>query len=555
MITSNAIDNSNSEQTTNADKQVREEKTNKKLTNEDSNKIEDKPTNKGTCVAGNNNLNNIDHKFRNTAKFSPIPCLFFFCLKKKKKKAKGVGLVPTVNTNAHVYTLRLLLDARKVGSLIGKGGATINSIRNRSDTKIFIAVKYTSSCGVNGKVYVWYGVTMHGKQKPVASALYRIGSVEGSVGPIICALQMICDAQSRESINASWDMGNAKKQSEDEITKDANDDSHNEYGNDNEHENENPSVNKNVSGLSASYGITLLVEEKNIGRLIGKGGEAISYIRKITKADIYISSQLLRYSTEKTVDIYGTKTATHAAIQHIVQRLLESNAFMPPRVPYDPSCDVLQLYDKRKNKQWLSPERKPKQSSFRFQKKKFCSFDFKTIPKKVHLRGRDGPASNQSFYRPRYAGAQAQPGTDAQLLRINAPSIGYTNYHYPNHSIQNALSYVPLKKKVKKAFFLCTHVYTNYITGKGYQQYKNDDSAENESTPVVIPVSTKLIGSVIGRQGRNIQEIRLKSQASIQIDNVPTKNERHITVSGTPRQVETAISLIEESIKRETSRQ
>ncbi|ETO31760.1 hypothetical protein RFI_05355, partial [Reticulomyxa filosa] len=98
------------------------------------------------------------------------------------------------------------------------------------------------------------------------------------------------------------------------------------------------------SASSLCCGITLLVEEKNIGFLIGKGGEGINHIRKVTGANIAISSQVLRNSSEKTVDITGTKETTNAAIAFVIHRLLENSGYNPTRLPYDPMSDILPLH-------------------------------------------------------------------------------------------------------------------------------------------------------------------------------------------------------------------
>eukprot|EP01083_Nonionella_stella_P103101 294226_1 len=71
------------------------------------------------------------------------------------------------------------------------------------------------------------------------------------------------------------------------------------------------------------FQITVLVEEKNIGCLIGKKGNAITEIRNNTNANI--SSHLLRNSSEKTVDIcvyMGTTPLTFFIFKICMQSVL-----------------------------------------------------------------------------------------------------------------------------------------------------------------------------------------------------------------------------------------
>eukprot|EP00484_Ammonia_sp_Unknown_P021132 CAMPEP_0197037310 /NCGR_PEP_ID=MMETSP1384-20130603/14553_1 /TAXON_ID=29189 /ORGANISM="Ammonia sp." /LENGTH=1015 /DNA_ID=CAMNT_0042467593 /DNA_START=87 /DNA_END=3134 /DNA_ORIENTATION=- len=162
--------------------------------------------------------------------------------------------------------MRLLLDAKRVGGLIGKGGVAITKIRNDSQAKILIA-------------------------KPIPHSLFRICTIEGEYGEIVAAICLITDKMAEESTRLP------------------------------------------------PYQITVLVEEKNIGCLIGKKGNAITEIRNTTSANIYISSNLLRGSSEKTVDICGEREAVHAAVQMVIRRLCENPTYATTRMLYDPQMD------------------------------------------------------------------------------------------------------------------------------------------------------------------------------------------------------------------------
>jgi len=165
-----------------------------------------------------------------------------------------------------IRLVRLLLDAKRVGGLIGKAGNSITRIRSESQAKILIT-------------------------RAVPHSLFRVCSIEGDCDAIVRGMCLIVDKIAEETTR------------------------------------------------SPPYQITILVEEKNIGCLIGKGGEAITEIRADTLANIYISSHLLRNSTEKTVDIYGECNQVHEAIKMVVTRLCSNAAFAPTRQSYNPQLD------------------------------------------------------------------------------------------------------------------------------------------------------------------------------------------------------------------------
>lgn len=162
--------------------------------------------------------------------------------------------------------LRILLDSKRVGGIIGRGGLFINHIRRTSGATLLIA-------------------------NPIPNSLFRVCTVEGTYHQTTEALKMIVDKMAEESCR------------------------------------------------TPPYQITLLVEEKNIGCVIGKKGSAISDIRALTNANIYISSHVLRHSTEKTVDISGQQRDCHRAVHLLLEQLYKNPAHAVTRILYDPRVD------------------------------------------------------------------------------------------------------------------------------------------------------------------------------------------------------------------------
>lgn len=75
-----------------------------------------------------------------------------------------------------------------------------------------------------------------------------------------------------------------------------------------------------------------------------------------------------------------------------------------------------------------------------------------------------------------------------------------------------------------------------------------EETGDQETTQVTIPKD--MAGAIIGPGGSRIRKIRSDSKASITIDEpVQGSNERIITISGTPRQIQTAQFLLQQSVR------
>jgi len=69
------------------------------------------------------------------------------------------------------------------------------------------------------------------------------------------------------------------------------------------------------------YSLTLLIEHKNCGVIIGKKGTRITKNRVKSGAHIKISTHVLQNSTEKTVDIQGSREEVELALTTLVVQI------------------------------------------------------------------------------------------------------------------------------------------------------------------------------------------------------------------------------------------
>jgi len=79
-----------------------------------------------------------------------------------------------------------------------------------------------------------------------------------------------------------------------------------------------------------------------------------------------------------------------------------------------------------------------------------------------------------------------------------------------------------------------------------------EDQGPTETTQVTIP--NELAGAIIGPGGQRIRKIRLESKASITIDEPASgSNERVISIVGSPKQIQTAQYLLQQSVREHGS--
>lgn len=173
-------------------------------------------------------------------------------------------------------TVRLIMQGKEVGSIIGKKGDNIKKFREESGAKINIS---DGSCPE------------------------RIVTVTGSTEAILKAFSLI--ARKFEEAAAVGPTLQELQQS-------------------------------NGSHLpKPPVTLRLIVPASQCGSLIGKGGSKIKEIREVTGASIQVASEMLPNSTERAVTVSGTADAITKCIYQICCVMMES----PPKgatIPYRP---------------------------------------------------------------------------------------------------------------------------------------------------------------------------------------------------------------------------
>ncbi|XP_045210008.1 poly(rC)-binding protein 3-like isoform X3 [Mercenaria mercenaria] len=164
------------------------------------------------------------------------------------------GIAPSI------LTVRMIMQGKEVGSIIGKKGDNIKKYREDSGAKINIS---DGSCPE------------------------RIVTITGTTENIHKAFTMIC-SKFEEQPSIFQDLQNT------------------------------PTVPKPPVTLR------LVVPASQCGSLIGKGGIKIKEIRESTGASIQVASEMLPNSTERAVTVSGTAEAVTACIKVVCNIMLES---------------------------------------------------------------------------------------------------------------------------------------------------------------------------------------------------------------------------------------
>ncbi|XP_043490151.1 poly(rC)-binding protein 3 [Polistes fuscatus] len=188
---------------------------------------------------------------------------------------------PALNDDPSVtLTIRLIMQGKEVGSIIGKKGEIVKRFREESGAKINIS---DGSCPE------------------------RIVTVTGPTNSIFKAFTLICK-KFEEWCSQFHDIQGGGAGGGGGVPR--------------------PPIT-----------LRLIVPASQCGSLIGKGGSKIKEIREVTGASIQVASEMLPNSTERAVTISGTSEAITQCIYHICCVMLES----PPKgatIPYRPKPQV-----------------------------------------------------------------------------------------------------------------------------------------------------------------------------------------------------------------------
>ncbi|XP_034007569.1 poly(rC)-binding protein 4-like [Trematomus bernacchii] len=228
--------------------------------------------------------------------------------------------------------------------------------------------------------------------------------------------------------------------------------------------------------------LRLVIPASQCGSLIGKGGSKIKEIRETTGAQVQVAGDLLPNSTEREVTISGNQDAIIQCVKLICTVILES----PPKgatVPYRPSPNPVLMAGNQV----------------------FEASDFSSHP--LFSVSQGGVDMQQTY------AVQSHYGIPhSELAKLHQLSMQQQSLAAISQSAAQILPGV-------------------------------ESNSQTSSQELLIP--NDLIGSIIGRQGSKINEIRQVSGAQIKIGSqIDGSSERHVTITGTAIAINLAQYLI-----------
>ncbi|XP_018529867.1 LOW QUALITY PROTEIN: poly(rC)-binding protein 2-like, partial [Lates calcarifer] len=231
--------------------------------------------------------------------------------------------------------------------------------------------------------------------------------------------------------------------------------------------------------------LRLVIPASQCGSLIGKGGSKIKEIRETTGAQVQVAGDLLPNSTEREVTISGSQDAIIQCVKLICTVILES----PPKgatIPYRPS----------------------------------------PTPGTVLLAGNQVFEASDFGSHPLFSVAQG--GVDLQQ------SYAVQSHYGIPHSELAKLHQLSMQQQGLAP-----------ISQSATQVLPGAVEANSQTTSQELLIPNDLIGSIIGRQGTKINEIRQVSGAQIKIGSqIDSTSDRHVTITGTPIAINLAQYLI-----------
>uniref|UniRef100_A0A8D3DR61 Poly(rC) binding protein 4 n=1 Tax=Scophthalmus maximus TaxID=52904 RepID=A0A8D3DR61_SCOMX len=248
--------------------------------------------------------------------------------------------------------------------------------------------------------------------------------------------------------------------------------------------------------------LRLVIPASQCGSLIGKGGSKIKEIRETTGAQVQVAGDLLPNSTEREVTISGSQDAIIQCVKNICTVILES----PPKgatIPYRPS----------------------------------------PTPGTVLLAGNQTYAV-QSHYGIPHSEVRRNK-TDIVLIRVIFSHV--TSPAFIRRLIILTLVLVSrfLSQLAKLHQLSMQQQGLAPISQSATQVLSGGVDTCSQTTSQELLIPNDLIGSIIGRQGTKINEIRQVSGAQIKIGSqIDGTSDRHVTITGTPVAINLAQYLI-----------
>ncbi|ODV58928.1 telomere maintenance protein PBP2 ASCRUDRAFT_17335, partial [Ascoidea rubescens DSM 1968] len=254
---------------------------------------------------------------------------------------------------------------------------------------------------------------------------------------------------------------------------------------------------------SKQFNLKLLIAHQVIGFVIGKGGAKFREIEDKSAAKLKASETPLPFSTDRCLSVIGVADAIHIATYFVAQCIYENK----------------KLFHKQRTVQY-----QPGGGSVGFNPMNQLNIPLNQLNNPLNL---NNPSQNNPLNNSNHS--NNNPNNFNLLSNLN-PMMGTMGMM----NSMNPMGYLNPSSNIRLPHNNNSH---------------NHNQANAQTQEILIP--NDHVGSIIGKGGKNIREIRDKSGAQIKISDPDLKNptERKIILTGNYPSIQTAIYYINNRIE------
>lgn len=306
-----------------------------------------------------------------------------------------------------------------------------------------------------------------------------------------------------------------------------------------------------ASIMSKQYNLRLLIPHPLVGYVIGKSGSKFREIEENSAAKLKAAEQPLPYSTDRVLAVNGVGDAIHIAVYYISQVLLEHKDVLKKHkiVLYNPANYRHQMPTANPLQNMAIAPQQPPQMPFMGAPQNMSPLQ--------GLTGIPGVTDPKAAYQ-----KTAKPYNFQMMFQ---PSVRpeFSSPQPQPHMSQPQMAAPPMNIPPQNSF---TDEHGNTIVGDVITQMPTQISQTPEKYNEDVYVANSNIGSVIGKGGNNIKQIRETSGCTyvkIEPDQNQTlllgggkgvTNVRKLTLTGSYNAIQTAIFLINQRISADKER-
>lgn len=329
-----------------------------------------------------------------------------------------------------------------------------------------------------------------------------------------------------------------------------------------------PNLEENGARVGAGeLDLRMMIHQSQAGCVIGKGGNKIKEIRDKTGARIKIFSNYAPQSTDRIIQIIGEPMKCIETIREIIS-LVKTNPIKGPISPYDPHnyddfyAEEYGGYGGNANanqdRRGAGPGGPPRtpgggpRSGDRDGGNRFNNGGGRPGPPQQRSQPMGGGGSSGGYHDRGMGGPPPPPRSN-----FNGPPRGLNGSGFEGPPPRNNGWGAPMNGGNANTMMNQAPppniMSTTMSQPLGNNQGNGMSANGRSSTQVTIPKD--LAGAIIGKGGGRIRKIRQDSGAGITIDEpLPGSNDRIITITGMPNQIQMAQYLLQQSVHNNAER-